>query len=125
MSDGLCFGQWLKRRRKALDLTQEDLARRVGYSVSAIRKVEADKLRPSRRVVESLAGALGIRPEERPAFIRFARDEPDVDDLDLRLQSMPTPQPVTHNHVNNFPIPLTSFIGREREMAAVRDLLEK
>ena len=27
------FGQWLKQRRKALDLTQEALARRVGCAV--------------------------------------------------------------------------------------------
>jgi predicted ATPase/DNA-binding XRE family transcriptional regulator len=125
MDDDLCFGQWVKRRRKALDLTQEDLARRVGYSVSAIRKVEAEKLRPSRRVAEHLAGALGIRPEERSAFVRFARDEPGVDDLDLSLQSVTLSHPVMHRHLNNFPIPLTSFIGRERELAVVKELLSR
>ncbi len=27
------FGEWLRRRRKALDLTQEALAQRAGYSL--------------------------------------------------------------------------------------------
>jgi hypothetical protein len=30
------FGAWVTKRRKALDLTREQLARRVGYSVSAL-----------------------------------------------------------------------------------------
>ena len=32
------FGAWLQQRRKALDMTQADLARRVGCSVELIRK---------------------------------------------------------------------------------------
>src|SRR5215203_939536 len=100
------FGFWLKRRRKALDLTQEDLARHVGYSVSAIRKVEANKLRPSKRVAEQLAEALRISPEERPAFVRLARDEPAIDELELPIRSVP--QPAMPRRPHNRPLPLTS-----------------
>ena len=46
------FGAWLKRRRKALDLTQEALARLVGCAVVSIRKIEADEQRPSRQTAE-------------------------------------------------------------------------
>ena len=35
------FGNWLRRRRKALDLTQDGLADRVGCSVAMIRKIES------------------------------------------------------------------------------------
>jgi non-specific serine/threonine protein kinase len=125
MDDGLSFGQWLKRRRKALDLTQGDLARRVGYSLSAIRKVEANKLRPSRRMVEYLAQALNIQPEDRPALIRFARNEPDIDALDVPLPATSHLQSTPTRRLNTFPIPLTSFIGRERELAIVKELLTK
>src|SRR3954462_11575922 len=103
------FGYWLKRRRKALDVTQEELARRVGYSVSAIRKVEADKLRPSKRVAEQLAEALKIPPEERPAFMHFARDDLAVDELELPIRSVPAPQPALRRRPPNSPSPLTSF----------------
>ena len=33
------FGNWIKRRRKALDLTQQELADRVGCSLSLIFKI--------------------------------------------------------------------------------------
>src|SRR5579864_4896638 len=67
------FGNWLKQRRKALDLTQFDLADQVGCSVNTIRKIEADERRPSKQIAERLADALAISLEERSAFIAFAR----------------------------------------------------
>ncbi len=42
------FGYWVRRRRKALDLTQEELAERVGCAVITLRKIEADERRPYR-----------------------------------------------------------------------------
>jgi transcriptional regulator with XRE-family HTH domain len=34
------FGEWLKRRRQSLDLTQAELAKRVDCSLFALRKIE-------------------------------------------------------------------------------------
>lgn len=34
------FGCWVRRQRKAADLTQADLARRVGCAVDTIKKIE-------------------------------------------------------------------------------------
>ena len=67
------FGYWLRRRRKALDLTQEQLAQSVACSRFAIRKIEADERRPSRRLAERLAEKLAIPPQERDAFLETAR----------------------------------------------------
>ena len=67
------FGYWLRRRRKALDLTQEALARMVACSRFAIRKIEADERRPSRRLAERLAEKLVVAAEERGAFLAAAR----------------------------------------------------
>lgn len=67
------FGRWLRRRRKALDLTQNGLAQKAGCSVSTIRKLEADVRHPSRLLAAELAEILGVAVEERPAFIRFAK----------------------------------------------------
>jgi transcriptional regulator with XRE-family HTH domain len=67
------FGYWLRRRRKALDLTQEALAQRVGCSGFSIRKIEADERRPSRRLAERLAASLAIPEEERRDFLDAAR----------------------------------------------------
>ncbi len=67
------FGYWLRRRRKALDLTQEELANRVSCSRFAIRKIEADERRPSRALAERLADRLAVPADERAAFLDAAR----------------------------------------------------
>jgi len=66
------FGYWLRRRRKALDLTQAELAMRVGCVVTTIKKLEADERRPSKQLAERLADHLGISSEERVAFLKAA-----------------------------------------------------
>ena len=70
------FGRWLRARRRALDLTQEELADRVGYSFETVRKIEAGLLRPSKASAERLAGALDVPPDRWPAFVQFARAVP-------------------------------------------------
>ena len=67
------FGYWLRRRRKALDLTQEALAERVSCSGFSIRKIEADERRPSLGLAERLAKSLAIPEEERREFLDAAR----------------------------------------------------
>src|SRR5438034_4779081 len=73
MREALSFGAWLKRRRKALDLTQADLARLVGCAVVSIRKIEADEQRPSRQIAVRLAQHVQLAPEEQATFVQFAR----------------------------------------------------
>jgi transcriptional regulator with XRE-family HTH domain len=48
METTVSFGYWMRRQRKALDLTQQVLTERVGCSVAAIKKIEGDERRPSR-----------------------------------------------------------------------------
>src|SRR6188474_2569719 len=69
------FGYWLRLRRKALDLTQGELADRVGCSVGMIRKIESEERRPSAQIAERLAEILAIPQNERTSFLRFARGE--------------------------------------------------
>jgi len=77
------FGYWLRRRRKARDLTQQELARQVGCALETIRKIETDARRPSRQMAERLADCLRIPSEERVAFLQVARAELAVDQLDM------------------------------------------
>ncbi|HEU5103598.1 MAG TPA: tetratricopeptide repeat protein [Roseiflexaceae bacterium] len=116
------FGVWLRRRRKALDLTQQALARRVGYSVSAIRKLEADEYRPSHEIAERLADALDVAPQERAAFVRFARHEPDAG---AALPALPVPPHPPEAHATNLPRPPTSCIGREGELTLIATYLAR
>jgi hypothetical protein len=41
------FRDWLKQRRKGLDLTQKELARRAGCSIYTVRRIEEGVLRPA------------------------------------------------------------------------------
>src|SRR5215217_5858858 len=71
--DDLTFGRWLKRRRQALDLTQDALAERVGYASPTLQKIERGVRRPSRALAERLADILEIAVEERATFLKLAR----------------------------------------------------
>src|SRR5258708_22748859 len=110
------FGNWLKQRRKALDLTQQDVADQVAWSVVTIRKIEGDVARPSKQIAERLADVLAVASDERAAFVRSARkvtDQPPALPIDLT--------PVTP--VDNLPQQMTPFIGRVSELAHLAERL--
>jgi predicted ATPase/transcriptional regulator with XRE-family HTH domain len=126
----LSFGAWLKRRRKALDLTQDALASLVGCSKDLIVKIEGDARRPSREIAALLVEHLELAPEEREDFIRCARAEMAVDRLPSPTRSVPRPA-LSHARMpqafprHNLPAQLSSFLGREREMSELSALLEQ
>jgi len=70
------FGCWLRQRRHVLNLTQQELAKRVRCSVGTIRKIEADQRHPSEAIANRLADCLGIAAADHPTFIVFARTAP-------------------------------------------------
>ncbi|MBI5567091.1 MAG: helix-turn-helix domain-containing protein, partial [Chloroflexi bacterium] len=115
------FGYWLRRRRKALDLTQEALAQQVGCAVVTIKKIEADERRPSRQIAERLVTVLAIPPDERDLFLQCARGQ--ISAIRLSLPARPVDQP--QHSPTNLPAPTTSFIGREQDVAAIAALLRR
>jgi len=112
------FGRTLKQRRKALDLTREELAERVGCAVETIRKLETGARRPSRQIAERLAEQLRIPPDERAAFVQAAR-APRPQETGPEPAGAPVAQPP----LMNLPIPATPLIGRAHEVAAVATAL--
>lgn len=113
------FGRLIRARRRALDLTQEDLAHKVGYSVITIRKVEADERRPSRQLVHRLAQSLDIPVDQHESFAALGRageSEPGGDLLRRIAGLAPLADVVPPS---NLPTPLTRLIGREQEVLAV------
>ena len=115
------FGNWIKHRRKALDMTQQELAERVGCSDSLIFKIESDQRRPSRQIAELLAKYLEIPSDQRDLFLKVARQEKTIDALYSLSHRFDTfgnaslsgskPASVPHSHHSNVSAKLQCWTG--------------
>ncbi len=120
------FGDWLKRRRQSLDLTQAELAERAGCSVFALRKIESGERRPSKQLAALVAGVLEIDGSELDAFVRAARGDIGSDRLPPLAPPEPFPIPVpiaASAPLGNWPAQLTPLVGRENELASLGRLV--
>jgi predicted ATPase/DNA-binding XRE family transcriptional regulator len=117
------FAQWIKERRKRLDITQAALGRMTGCSESSIRKIESGILKPSRQVADLLATSLQVPEEERTAFVEWARSGPDTRPPKHLIEATRDKAPVQKSASAALPIAPTSLIGRETEVAEVLALL--
>lgn len=118
------FGEWIKQRRKSLDLTQQRLAQAVGCSVVLIRKIESEERRPSRQVAGLLAEALQVPSEERDRFIMVARQEKDFAQLSrIPLSQSSSAISISISRPVSLPAPATPFIGRDHELATILQLI--
>lgn len=104
------FAAILRQRRRDLDLTRNELAKRVGCSADTIKKLEEGERRPSKELAELLAQHLQIDASQRVDFIQLAR---------------------TRHHTyyevgpSNLPAPLTTFIGREAEAESIDSIIRR
>ncbi len=112
------FGYWVRRQRKSLDLTQEELAQRVGCALVTLRKIEADERRPSMQMAERLAQCLAVPTSEWPGFVAAAMGRATTTWLDR--------PPLHHTRLpGNLPAPVTALVGREREITAITACLQR
>ncbi|MEZ4590363.1 MAG: tetratricopeptide repeat protein [Chloroflexota bacterium] len=120
------FPSWLRRRRKALDLSRAELAQRVHCSASAIRRLEMGDFRPSAQLASLLADVLGVAAADQEAFVLFARGVsplPPPPDIYSPTSGGAAPVAEPAAAPDNLPASLTSFVGRKQEVTAVSDLL--
>jgi predicted ATPase/transcriptional regulator with XRE-family HTH domain len=124
MNNDSSFGQWLKKRRKALDLTQKELAQRLGCAVITIQKIEADQRKPSKQMAGLLAVQLSIPPAEFPSFVKYARLGSYTQVRDgLSQVSRDIPWGFSSSHLNNLPEPPSILFGRDRDLISIRKRL--
>jgi predicted ATPase/DNA-binding XRE family transcriptional regulator len=116
MQDEISFGIWLRKQRRALDLSRQAFADQVGCAEITLRRIEEGTLKPSRELASVLLQKLGIPETERSQWIAFARG----------LSEFPrSSAPSASKLITNLPVPLTTFIGRERDQAEVSQLISK
>jgi predicted ATPase/DNA-binding XRE family transcriptional regulator len=107
----MAFGDLLRRHRASSNVTQEDLAQQTGLTPQAIGLLERGKRRrPHAYTVQKLAGALDLEGQDLAEFEAAARRS----SASAAGSSRPT-----------LPVPPTPLIGREREVAALVDLLRR
>jgi transcriptional regulator with XRE-family HTH domain/tetratricopeptide (TPR) repeat protein len=117
------FGNWVRRRRRVLDLTQEELAQKVNCSLSMLRKIERDERRPSEQLAKLLADQLAIEDSQRNIFLQLAQGKfvPDIEDLSTPRGSL-IPIPVKFSQEIEGQSP---FVARSRELVLLHEHLER
>jgi tetratricopeptide (TPR) repeat protein/transcriptional regulator with XRE-family HTH domain len=124
------FGYWLRRRRKALDLTQQALAQQVFCSGFTIRKIEADERRPSKWLADRLAAALSIPENERRDFLDAARAQRATNRLQMDTTPVDTDTHAAAIHsspdsANRTATDTSPFVGRINEYGLIIGLIAR
>lgn len=119
------FGEWLTRRRKALDLTRDELSDLVNCAATTLRKIETGERRPSKELAGRLAAALRLPDGEHDRFLDFARKRDD------ELPPLP-PRNVLRfedassretNGRDELPVSGGALVGRRQELEECASLL--
>src|SRR5579859_5258594 len=106
------FGDLLRSRRVAAGLTQEALAERAGLSLRGVSDLERGlRMAPHRDTLQRLLDALRLDMRDREVLQHAARRRRDA-------ASAPRSREGTASMA--LPVPLSSFLGRAREMAEVQ-----
>jgi transcriptional regulator with XRE-family HTH domain len=127
---GRGFGALLREYRLAAGLTQDALAERAGLSVRGIADLERGARKfPHPATLDRLSDALGLSAVERATFELASRRRTARTDVGAVASQVAVGKPdqvrLAGDARHNLPPRLTSFVGRDRELAAVRRLLDE
>ena len=103
-TEALSFAERLRLLRTRLGLSQEQLARRLSVSFATVNRWEAGRSRPSARAAATIA---------------------DLEASASRGQRATQGQEPAEEQTPPLPIAQSSFVGREREQAALSELLTR
>jgi predicted ATPase/DNA-binding XRE family transcriptional regulator len=113
-SGSTLFGELLREHRLRRGFSQEYLAEKAGISLEAVSSLERGTRRaPYRNTLALLVAALELNPVESVAFDEAASQ------ARARVRTGTTGA----RAANNLPAQFSSFVGREGDVAEVRDLI--
>lgn len=110
MPEARSFGQQLRDYRHQRQLTQAALAEEVGCAVESIRKMEANRQRPSRSLAARLARILQLSAEQSQIFCAQAR-------------MVNTDAANSATRPSGLPLTATKLINRQTELATLQNYL--
>jgi predicted ATPase/DNA-binding XRE family transcriptional regulator len=114
----LSFAGLLRQLRAEARLTQEELAEAAKLSPRSVSDLERGISRTARKETALLlADALGLAGPVRVVFVAAARGKAPA--AEVQAARLGVPSPARHN----LPPPLTSFVGREQDLARLEGLL--
>jgi predicted ATPase/DNA-binding XRE family transcriptional regulator len=114
----LSFAGLLRQLRAEARLTQEELAEAARLSPRSVSDLERGISRTARKETALLlADALGLAGPVRVVFVAAARGKAPA--AEVQAARLGVPSPARHN----LPAPLTSFVGREQDLARLEGLL--
>jgi predicted ATPase/DNA-binding XRE family transcriptional regulator len=114
----LSFAGLLRQLRAEAWLTQEELAEAAKLSPRSVSDLERGISRTARKETALLlADALGLAGPVRVVFVAAARGKAPA--ADVQAARLGVPSPARHN----LPASLTSFVGREQDLARLEGLL--
>jgi predicted ATPase/DNA-binding XRE family transcriptional regulator len=114
----LSFAGLLRQLRAEARLTQEELAEAAKLSPRSVSDLERGISRTARKETALLlADALGLAGPVRVVFVAAARGKAPAADVQAARPGVPSPAR------HNLPAPLTSFVGREQDLARLEGLL--
>ncbi len=122
------FGHVIRERRRQLDLTQEEVARRIGTSIPYVGHLEAGKRHPSEKVVVKLAKVLGLEARElfflaNPDTKVLVSQQPDPTETSAwEVFSRDTKLRKVHN-INDAEMKVLSEVAMMGEVRSPRDFV--
>jgi predicted ATPase/DNA-binding XRE family transcriptional regulator len=118
----LSFAGLLRQLRAGARLTQEELAEAAGLSPRSVSDLERGINRTARKdTAVLLADALGLTAPGRDLFVGAARGRVQAAQVLTALEGATAGASAL---LSNLPVELSAFIGRDRELAEVRALME-
>ena len=111
MQEEISFGVWLRKQRRALDLSRQVFANQAGCAEVTLRRIEAGTLKPSKELATIILEKIGVPESERSQWVSFARGLTGI--------PLSSSQPPERSLINS-PVPLTRFIVREKEQSGAK-----
>src|ERR1044071_8052075 len=118
----ITFGELLRFLRRKANLTQRELSIVVGYSESQISRLEQNERAPEEATLAARF-VPALSTEDEPQWVARLLELGAATHAHTSEAEAPQPIAEAKPAPHNLPIPLTSFIGREKEITEFKQRL--